>query len=116
VIANYAPTTVNVPDFAFANEAFSQFAYTVVASTSADLNQSFRDTGAACNAGTDNLATSCWLNPSTTAKTIITTSGASQSSGSTSTVAFRVHIPTNPAPSVAEGTYVATATLTAINN
>jgi hypothetical protein len=116
VIANYAPAAVNVPDFTFTNEAFSQFAYTVIASTSADLNTSFRDTGAACNAGAGNISNSCWLNPSTTAKTIITTSAPSLSSGSTSTVAFRVNIPNNPTPSVAEGTYVATATLTAVNN
>ena len=115
-ISNYSPTVVGTPDYAFTAEVFSQFAYTVVASTSGDLNLSFRDNAAACGAGSNNTANTCWLNPSTTAKAIISTSAASLSSGSTSTIAFRVNIPTNSVPSVAEGTYTATATLTAINN
>ena len=115
-ISNYNPTTINVPDFAFTNEVFSQFGYTVIASTSADLNTSFRDSGAACNTSTGNLANSCWLNPSTTAKTIINTSLPSTSSGSTSTIAFRINIPPNPVPLVPEGGYTATATLTAVIN
>ena len=115
-IRNYNPTTINVPDYAFGSEVFGQFAYTVIASTSGDLNTSFRDSGAACNAGSNNTASTCWLNPSTTAKQVILTSAYTQSSGSTSTIAFRVDIPSNPVPSISEGVYTATATLTAINN
>lgn len=115
-ISNYNPTTINVPDLTFANEVFSQFGYTIIASTSADLNTSFRDSGAACNTGSNNTVNTCWLNPSTTAKTIISTSLPTSSSGSTSTVAFRINIPPNAVPLVPEGGYTATATLTAVIN
>lgn len=117
VIANYNPATTTRPDFAFASEVFSQFAYTIIASTSGDLATAFRDNASVCNAGAANTASTCWINPSSTAaKQIINTTAASLSSGSTSTIAFRVDIPSNPVPSVQEGVYVATATLTAINN
>jgi hypothetical protein len=115
-INNYNPASTTRADFAFANEAFSQFSYTVVASTSGDLPTYFRDNASICGAGSANTASTCWSNPSTTARQVILTSAATQTSGSTSTVAFRVNIPSNPVPAVPEGTYVATATLTAINN
>lgn len=115
-IRNYNPTTGNVPDLTFSNEVFSQFGYTIIASTSADLNTSFRDSGAACNTGSNNTANTCWLNPSTTAKTIINTTVPTASSGSTTTVAFRINIPANAVPLVPEGGYTATATLTAVIN
>lgn len=115
-IRNYNPSTVNVPDFTFANEVFGQFAYTIRASTTADMDQSFKDTGAACNSGSGDVATKCWLNPSTTAKTIINRTTATQSSGATTTIGFRVNIPSNPVPAIQQGTYVATATLTAVVN
>lgn len=116
VIANYNPTTVNVPDYTFSPEVFSQFGYTVLASTTADLATSFKDNGSACNTGSADVSNKCWLNPSTTAKTIINRSTATLASGATTTLAFRVNIPLNPVPSVQKGTYVATATLTAIVN
>jgi hypothetical protein len=116
VINNYNPTAVGVPDFTFANEVFAQFAYTVTASTTADLATSFKDNGAACNAGAADASNKCWLNPSTTARTVINRTTATLGSGATTSVAFRVNIPSSPVPSVQEGTYVATATLTAIVN
>jgi hypothetical protein len=118
-IPNYAPAVVGTPDYTFASEVYGQFAYTVIASSSGtDLNLSFRDNGSnACGAGTGNLASTCWMSPSSTAaKQVISTNAATLSSGSTSTLAFRVNIPSNPTPSIAEGTYTATATLTAVNN
>lgn len=116
VIANYSPASTTRADFAFASEVFSQFSYTVIASTSGDLPTYFRDNASICGAGAANTASTCWSNPSTTARQVILTSAATQTSGSTSTLAFRVNIPSNPIPTVPEGTYVATATLTATNN
>jgi len=115
-IRNYNPTTINVPDFTFANEVFGQFAYTIRASTTADMDQSFKDSGAACNTSTADAPTKCWLNPSTTAKTIVNRTTATLASGATTTIGFRVNIPSNPVPSIQQGTYVATATLTAVVN
>lgn len=115
-ISNYNPTTPNIPDFAFSSEVFGQFAYTVIASTSADLDTHFKDNASACNLGSNNTASTCWLNPSTTAQTIINRTTATLGSGATTSLAFRVDIPSNPSPAIQQGTYVATATLTAITN
>lgn len=115
-IRNYNPATINVPDFTFSNEVYGQFAYTVSASTTADMTTVFKDSGAACNTSTGDVASRCWLNPSTTALTIINRATATGGSGATTSFAFRVNIPNNPVPAIQEGTYVATATLTALNN
>lgn len=116
VIANYTPASAGVPDFNFANEVYGQFAYTVSASTTADLDQSFKDTGAACNSSTADAVGKCWLDPDTVAETIINRTTATLSSGATTSISFRVHIPSSPLPAISEGTYVATATLTALTN
>lgn len=116
-INNYNPTTINVPDLNFGTETYAQFAYTVIASTSADLDLSFRDSGAACAAGSNNTANTCWMNPtSTVAETIINRSTATGGTGATTSIAFRVDIPMNPVPAIQTGTYTATATLTATTN
>jgi hypothetical protein len=115
-ISNYNPASAGTPDLTFAAETFAQFGYTVVASTSADLDTSFKDDGAACATGSNNTANTCWMNPSTTAETIINRTTATGASGATTTIAFRVNVPSNPSPAVQEGTYVATATLTAVTN
>ncbi len=117
-IYNYNPTAAGVPDYTFSSEVYGQFAYSVIASTSGDLDASFRDNGSnACNAGAGNLASTCWMNPtSTVAETIINRSTATAGSGATTSIAFRVDIPTNPVPAIQTGTYTATATLTATTN
>lgn len=120
VINNYAPAVDGTPDYAFASETFAQFGYTVVASTTSELDQSFLDNASnACNeaAGTDTNATStCWMDPDDVAEQIILTNSATPLSGSTTTIAFRVHVPSDPSPAVPTGTYTATATLTATVN
>lgn len=116
-IRNYNPTAAGVPDLNFGSEVYGQFAYTVIASTSADLDTSFRDDGAACNTGSNNTAGTCWLNPtSTVAETIINRTTSTAGSGATTSIAFRVDIPSNPVPAIPTGTYTATATLTATTN
>lgn len=116
VINNYAPASTTNPDYTFANETFAQFAYTVVASTSADLDLSFRDNGSACGVSTGNTVNTCWFDPDDAAEVIINRSTETALSGSTSTVAFRVNVPSNPSPAVPTGFYTATATLTATVN
>lgn len=120
VIANYAPTVDGTPDYAFTTDTFAQFGYTVTASTTSELDQSFLDNATnACNeaAGADTSATStCWMDPDDAAEQIILTGSATPLSGSTSTIAFRVHVPSNPSPAVPTGFYTATATLTATVN
>lgn len=116
-INNYTPTTVNVPDFDWVTNSTGQaaeFGYTVLASTTAEADQSFLNNGSLCNTGSNGTLDKCWLNPSTTAETIILTT--QPTAGSTSTIKFKVSVPNSPSPSLPTGTYVATGTLTATNN
>lgn len=115
-ISNYAPAVNGTADYSFDTETFAQFAYTVVASTSAELDPTFQDTGAACGSGGGNTTGTCWLDPDDVAETIINTTSETALSGSTTTVAFRVGVPSNPSPAVPTGFYTATATLTATVN
>lgn len=120
-IANYTPATPGVPDFGFSVAAnAAEFAYAVDASTTADLDTSFRNNGSACNdAGGGDVAFGCWMNPTTSpsyAETIINRTSETSASGATTSIGFRIQIASNPAPAVPEDTYVATATLTALTN
>ncbi len=116
-IPSYTPAATGVPDFSFsvpANRA--EFGYTVEASTTADLDPSFKDDGAACNTGSGDTVGHCWLNASTTAETIINRSSETPGSGATTTLVFKVVINSSPVPAIPEDTYVATTTLTAVTN
>jgi hypothetical protein len=120
-IADYTPGAANVPDFAFGSTTPGQqaeFAYTVTATTTADLTQKFLDNGSTCNTGSSDTDgyVSCWYNLSTTATSTIVTSAETAVSGASSTLYFRVHVPANPSPSLPEDTYRATSTLTATTN
>ena len=116
-IDNYATAVAGTADFTFdSTEVFGQFGYTVEAAINADIDPTFRDNGATCGAGGSYTANACWMNPSTTAETIINTNAATPSGGATTTVKFRVDIPANPVPAISTGTYTATATLTALTN
>jgi hypothetical protein len=123
VIADYTPASANIPDYTFASTTSGQqaeFGYTISASTTNHLAQKFLDNGSnACNtpAGSDtNGKTSCWYNLSTTATSTIVTTSETSSSGASSTLYFRVHVPANPSPALPEDTYRATSTLTATAN
>ena len=118
----YSTATANYPAGFDTSSAGAQFGFSVNASTTADISDVFTNSGAAC--GTSNNGSfsvnNCWRGASTTSSTTVTelinTSGPTPGSGSTSTVQFRITIPTNPNPAVPNGTYVATATLTALDN
>ncbi len=121
VIADYTPAVANVPDFTYATNTTGQaaeFGYTVSASTTSHLAQKFLDNGSACNVGAaDTTGTSsCWYNLSTVATSTIRTTAPSATSGASSTLFFRVHVPANPSPALPEDTYRATSTLTATTN
>src|SRR3989344_3690219 len=100
-------------DIAFFNNgtANAMLAYTVSAVDSADLDQSFLDSGAACNTGSGYTADSCWMEPLTTNFQVIDRD-TDATTGATSTLHFRVHVPNNPTPGVVVDMYIATATLT----
>ena len=116
-ISNYAPTSATTPDYTFASETFAQFAYTVTASSSTDIDSTFLDNGSnTCGTGSTDGSGTCWFNPSTTPETIINRTTSTAASGATTTIQFRVNIPNNPSPAIQTGTYTATATLTATTN
>lgn len=116
-INNYTPATVTVPDYDWVDNSSGQpaeFGYTVNASSTPELDQTFQNTGSTCNSAGSQDANKCWLNPSTTAQIIINTTAAT--AGSTSTITFRVSVPSSPSPALTSGNYVATGTLTATTN
>lgn len=119
VIANYAPATPGTPDYNFdTTEVFGQFAYRVTANAVADIDPTFEDNGAdTCGpAGGSNTYGTCWFNPEPVGgiETIIDSDGATAASGATTTLNFRVYVPPNPNPTIPDGTYTATATLTVL--
>lgn len=117
-INNYTPAATTAPDFVWADNSSGQaaeFGYTVRASTTGEVDPSFRNNASACNTGATETDNRCWQNPtSTVAETIINTSSATPSS--TTTIKFRVSVPNAPSPTLPTGIYVATGTLTAVVN
>ena len=92
------------------------FGYSVKASTTGEVDPSFRDNGSICNSGSNETAGQCWIGASTTSYTIINRSSETPGSGATTTLFFRTIINSNPSPAIPEDTYVATTTLTATVN
>ncbi len=119
-INDYSPASNGVPDYNWIDNTTGQaaeFGYSVLASTTAEVAQAFRASGSACNQGGGTPeADRCWLNPTTSPQMIITTGSPTAVSGSTSTLKFKVAVPSGPSPALPTGFYVATGTLTATNN
>ena len=118
----YSTGTVSYPA-GFASAVYSQFGFSVNASNTAEVSGVFTGSaGVDCgtSAGSTFTVNDCWRGASTTDETyetqLINSSLATPSSGSTSTVQFRVIVPNTPSPTVPSGTYTATATLTATTN
>jgi hypothetical protein len=117
-INNYTPASAGTPDFLWGDNLAGQsaeFGYTVRASTTGEVDPSFVNDGAACNTGSNETNDRCWMNPtSTVAETIVSTDGPVVSS--TTTIKFKVAVPSNPSPALPAAFYVATATLTISTN
>jgi hypothetical protein len=106
------------PDYDFTAPANSAaFGYTVEASSSLDIADTFEDDGASdCSGSGTATPDQCWLTPATTTSELIVNSASLPPlSGSTSTVKFQVVVSPNPSPAIPSGFYYATATLTALN-
>jgi len=111
-LRNYGSTTQ--PTYGFFASTSAQFAYTVSSVPPEDVDFSFINDGVgSCNAGSTFTANVCWMGPSTTNFRIIDkTDSAAQ--GATTSITFRITLPSNPAPVLEEDFYTATATLTAV--
>jgi hypothetical protein len=101
------------PTYAFTASSAALFAYTVSASTTTDVDQSFLNDGSNCNTGSSSTLDTCWMGASTTNFRIVSRA-TEAGTGATTTIKFKVHIPGTASPAVTEDTYTATATLTAL--
>jgi Tfp pilus assembly protein PilV len=124
-INNYiwSTSTATYPSGFLTSVANGQFGFTVNASNTADISDVFTGNGTTdcgTGAGSTFALNTCWRGASSTNQTfeteLLNTTAPTPASGSTSTVQFRVSIPNNPNPAISNGTYVATATLTATEN
>lgn len=98
------------PTFNMTASTAAQFAYSVHSSTTADTAQAFRYTGSTCNSGSTNTFGKCWKSPLTTAVQVVNRSSAAVS-GATTTLYFKVNVPSGANPTPTAQTYTATATL-----
>ena len=113
-IPGYATSTPDYNMTVAVNKA--AFAYTIQASSSADVTQMFRENGSVCNTGSSHTNNyHCWIQATSTAVTIINRS-LPTATAATSTLAFRVIINSNPSPIIPNDSYIATTTITATVN
>lgn len=113
-IRDYGTSTAAEPTFAFNSSSSAQFAYSVTASTTGDIDPSFLNNGSACNIGGTSTVDACFKGPATSTFRIINRT-TDAGTGATTTIRFKVNVPSNPSPAVTEDFYTATATLTALN-
>lgn len=111
-IHDYAGDVSNEPSYSFTANAAAQLAYTVHSSSTVDSDQSFLSNGSdTCNTGAvSSGGTTCWKAPSTTPFQIVDRTTAA-TTGASTTVTFRVVVPSGPSPVPQSDTYTATATL-----
>ncbi len=119
----YSTGTTNYPSGFDTTPSNAQFGFSVNASNTAEISAVFKGNGTTlCGSanGSTFVVNNCWRGASTTnaaaTTQVISSSAPTPSSGSTTTMQFRITIPNNPSPSVPDGTYTATATLTATDN
>ena len=101
------------PTFAFTPSSSAQFGYTVYSSSTLDTAAAFLyDGGNLCNNGGTLKANvnTCYMEPLTSGFTIVDTDAAAVT-GATTTLQFRVNVPSGAVPVPTAETYTATATL-----
>jgi hypothetical protein len=89
----------------------AQFAYSVHSSSSADTAPAFWFSAGACNAGTGSATGKCWKSPSDGTPVDVVDKGLASPTGATSTLFFKVRVPSGAVPVPTAQTYTATATL-----
>lgn len=117
-------TATTTPDYVWQDNGTGQageFGFTVNASDTTDIHQNFFDNNTNCGIASANggsyEANRCWMEPTSTAYTIIDRGTATPAgSGATTTIQFKVAVPGNPSPTLQDDTYTATVTITATAN
>lgn len=104
-----APGVVD-PTYNFVASTAAQFAYTSYSSTSSDTADTFLNNGSTCDIGTTQTIGRCWKAPTTSGYQIVNRN-TSATNGATSTLQFKVHVPSGANPTPTAQTYTATATL-----
>lgn len=98
------------PTFNMTASTAAQFAYSVHSSTTDDTAAAFKYSGSTCNSGSTNTVGKCWKSPLTSAVQVVNRSTAA-TSGATTTLYFKVNVPSAANPTPTAQTYTATATL-----
>jgi len=109
-LRDYSGDVAGQPSYNFTASTAAQFAYTVYSSTTADTAGSFLNDTADCNVSTTQTPGKCWKAPSTSGFRIVDRD-SSASTGATTTIQFKVHVPSGATPIPSAETYTATATL-----
>lgn len=115
-ITDYAGDVGGEPSYNFITTGAAQFAYTVMSSTTSNIDQSFQHNGTnECNTGSNTTPGFCWKSPAVADFRIINRTIAAVD-GATSSIQFKVSVPAGATPTPTAQTYTATATLTLFIN
>jgi hypothetical protein len=114
--ANYTLTGTTTPEYTWSVAvSAAEFGYTVEPASTTDAVQDFLDNGASlCGTGSSQTSYTCWLEASTTAKTIINRSTETNAAGQAESVGFRAQ--SGSSAFKIQDTYTATTTATAVMN